>query len=252
MHSESIKSKKEIMTDSLPYPMKDTLMACFCRFLGNPETKDERMRVRMHIVKYLSKEVQLVDGRFVVRNSRENYVEDKYLFCKGFSECFGINVNLLGEDAFFDVGSVYTIYLRHTPELKFRLVLPAARPKRPDNEMMYDLRVCEENTCHTVGSFSPHGDHQLHQLRFIPSKPDKMYTIHPHRSMGQYIVNVPVGKTMFIYLDGKCVSTLRNGDDVHPYFFIHQHGKHVELAILIAETKKKADQYMHMEIHGVI
>lgn len=240
------------MTDSLPYPTKDTLMACFCRFLGNPETRDWRMKVRTRIIDYLSKDAKLVDNRFVVRNSRENYVEDKYLFCKAFSECFGVNVNLLGEGALFDVQSIYTIHLRHTPELKFRLVIPAVRPKRFDTQMMYDLRLCENNTCHTIGSFKPHGEHQLHLFRFIPSQPNKMYTIHPHRSVGQCIVNVPEGKTLFVYLDGRCVSVLRNGDDVHPYFFIHHHGKHVELAILIAETKKKADQYIHMEIHGVI
>lgn len=223
----------------------DTLMGCFASFLWHSEARSGRMWIRHKLVAYLVEQGH-VDHQFALRNNRENYIEDKVLFCDAFARVFQVNVNLCGEQ-YFNVQSCYTIHLRHA-DCQFHLVVPAARPRRNMNQILYDLRLCTEGRCDVVGQFEPRGDHQMHVLRLIPRHANQIYGVHPHAQSDEVLVQVPPEQTLYVFLDGTCISSLRHGDDVHPRFIIPQHGKHVELVILMARTKSLAQQYMQMEL----
>lgn len=230
--------------ESLPLAVRDSLMSCFCRFLLGRDRREDRLWMRREI---LQMEPNPLD-EFVVRNSRENYIDDKYRICRLFSLRFGVNVQFPDEDIVIDCHSPYTIYLRHK-NLKFRLLL-GMEGRSQTVYQLYDLRLrVSADLCPVVGTFHSLGAGQLQVCTLDAWESGKMYTIHPKRGT-DYRMLVPNGY-LYVYCNDECVACTSGSDPIFPYFYIPaQKENRLQISIIVAENKSKADQYYQTEVHG--
>lgn len=218
-------------------PTHDTLMACFCYFLGNDNTRLNRISMRREILSHCQ------DAAFCLRNSQPGYVEDKLVFCNIFSQLHHVDVCLVGEDTVLSrSGTRYSMHLQCNGN-GFELLAPQ-KMDRTDRDL-FQLRHCvdgEKNV--VVGTFEPAGNHHLHKLNLIPPAENQQYVVFPVHG---YKLDIPKGLFLYVFVNGRVVTCVAWDADVHPYFFVRHGGKHTEISILMAESKSRAEQYLCME-----
>lgn len=234
-------SKDKIV--STPVPLKDTLMACFCRILFGNENREWRLWVRRQLLSMVADDVQ-----FVIQHQRENCVYDKHRLCQLFSQRFHINVELPDEGVQFNVGSPYTLYLRHQDSVKFVQLVSLNGIVR-NMQQLYDLRKINKDgtKCRVVGTFYSAGPNR-HSLTVNNVNQERIYVIHP-KAGTDYRVLVPEGKHLYVFVEEDCVACVGPGDPVNPHFYIGQN--HVILSIIVAESITRAKQYLTTELHGI-
>ena len=212
-------------------------MACFCRFIHGNTSRDKRIQMRLKLLE------NCPDTGFRLRNTMPGYIEDKLVFCAAFSELYLVNVYFADiEQTLRQPGARYTLFLRHQDH-QFELVV-SQNMRRADGQL-FQLRHCTGDTAKVVANFEPAGEHHLHQLRFIPEKDNQQYVVFPAHG---YKLDIPEGLFLYVFVDGNPVTCARWDADTNPYFFVPVGGKWVEISILMAESKTRAQQYLCMEL----
>lgn len=235
------------MKVSYPEPVRDTLMACFCRILFglHREGRLYRMWVRNELLKLVRD-----DDDFVLLHRRENSVYDRYRICQLFSDRFHINIEFPAEGLCFSSEYPYTLYLLFHDNKRFVQLLPV-RPQHRPMHQVYDLRIVQDTQrCPVFAQFEPVGHGQLHQATIGPFSADSLlFTVHP-RAGTSYELLVPRGQCLYVFADEVCTAVVGPGDPVNPYFYV-EGGKRVTLSIIVCESISRARQFLQTELHGV-
>lgn len=211
-------------------------MRCFCQFLHGNTVRSKRIEMRHTLLQHCP------DMAFRWRNRLPGYVEDHIVFCAAFAQLYRVDVCLIGLDQILtQPGARYTLCLRHT-NCHFELI--QQNMERPQGQL-FQLRHCTEGEARVVANFKPVGNHHLYQVRLIPPADKQQYVVFPSHG---YKLEIPEGLFLYVFVDGEPVTCTSWDADVNPYFFVPLGGKWVEISILMAESRTRAQQYLCMEL----
>ncbi len=270
------------------YPLnveKDTLMACFSTFINGSESYVDRMKLRQKIIShfkkclecekpynqlcirsfvsrlkdvpksaemfYLNSEAKFryMAEQFIIENSQEGYISDKYTFAYIVSELFKIHVNFVGDTEIsanlFDV-QYYTIYIVDNFKLLTHYEKIQRVQYKPSNGLTvekakiatskYELRLAKNGECPVIANFVPPSivGYKVHTLYLSNFDENSVYCL---------TLKSSIEETLFIYNNFKCISSIKRNAKVNSYFYV----EHSFLQCVVANDQNEADRAVRYE-----
>ncbi len=271
------------------YPLnveKDTLMACFSTFIYGSESYVDRMNLRKKIILHFKKclecekpyaqlcirsfvsrlkdvptksaemffmnneaKFRYMAEQFIIENSEEGYISDKYTFAYIVSELFKVHVNFVGDTEIsanlFDE-QYYTIYIVDNFKLLTHYEKIQRVQYKPSNGLTvekakiatskYELRLAKNGECPVIANFVPPSivGYKVHTLYLSNFDKDSIYCL---------TLKSSIEETLFIYNNFKCISSIKRNAKVNSYFYV----EHSFLQCVVANDQNEADRAVRYE-----